>query len=640
VCGICGFLEPRPGVPQDSLERTALGMARALRHRGPDAQRAWADAERGVALGHARLGILDLSEAGAQPMVSASGRYVLAYNGELYDFRELRAELRGLGHAFRGESDTEVLLVAIEAWGVEAALERALGMWAFALWDRVGGELVLARDRIGKKPLYYGWVDGRLLFGSELSALHAHPGFRAEIDPDALGFLVQYSYVPAPHSIYRGIAKLPAGSLLRLRPGAGPGSARPGRFWRLEDVVEAGAREPFRGSVEEAVDALEALLGDAVERRMIADVPLGGLLSGGVDSAAVVSLMQARAGSPVRTFTIGFEEQSHDESEGARRVAVHLGTEHHTLVARPGDALALIPDLPALYDEPFADTSQIPTALVARLARSQVTVALSGDGGDEVLAGYDRYFRALARWRALGAVPAAWRRAAARWLQRLAPVRSERAVMALGAAGLRELFVRMNARCPDPTRFVPEAQPLASAFSAPEAGPRVPPLSWMMWLDTAQRLPESILTKVDRASMGVGLEVRCPLLDTRVIELLARMPEDWKVREGRRKWLLRRVLARHLPTDLVGPEKRGFGVPLGDWLRGPLRDWAEALLDPSALERDGLLDASAVRAVWDQHLTGRRDRRFLLWNLLMFQAWRQGPLFQAQPPPTARADGG
>lgn len=623
MCGICGFMEPGPGVARDSLDRTALAMARSIRHRGPDDQRAWSDAERGVALGHARLRILDLSEAGAQPMVSESGRYVLVYNGELYDFVELREELRGRGHRFRGESDTEVLLAAIDAWGVERALERALGMWAFAVWDRQRGELVLARDRIGKKPLYYGWVDGRFLFGSELAALHAHPGFRAEIDPDAVGFLVQYSYVPAPRSIYRGVAKLPAGSLLRVRPGQGGPSGPPVSWWRLDEVVEAGARRPFEGSREEAVDAFEALLGDAVERRMLADVPLGGLLSGGVDSAAIVSLMQARARGPVRTFTIGFEERSHDESEGAARVAAHLGTDHHTLVARPRDALELVPDLPSLYDEPFADTSQIPTALVARLARSQVTVALSGDGGDELLAGYDRYFKILTRWRGLGWLPAGLRHEAARGLRRLAPVRAERAALALEAGNLRELFVAANARCPDPSVFVPAARPLPTAFSAPEAGPDVPPLSWMMWLDAALRLPESILTKVDRASMAVGLEVRCPLLDTRVVALLARMPEPWKVRRGERKWLLRRVLERHLPPDLPGRAKRGFGVPLDRWLRGPLRDWAEALLDPRALAQDELLDGPAVQAVWEQHLAGRRDRRFLLWNLLVLQAWRQ-----------------
>ena len=625
MCGICGFIEPEPGAPREALERTAREMAKTLRHRGPDALGTWSDAAGGIALGHTRLAIVDLSPAGAQPMRSASGRYALTYNGELYNFRELRAELAAEGAAFRGESDTEVLLAAIERFGVERALARADGMFAFAVWDAQERELLLARDRIGKKPLYYTLQRGRFLFGSELKALRAHPAFEAEVDPDALGFLVQYSYVPAPHAIYRGVHKLPAGSLLRVRAGRGaPALDPPVRWWRLEDVALGGAREPFEGSPEAGVDALEALLADAVERRMIADVPLGGLLSGGVDSTAVVALMQARASRPVKTFTIGFEEASHDESADAARVAAHLGTDHQTLVARPRDALELIPELPALYDEPFADTSQIPTALVCRLARRHVTVALSGDGGDELLAGYDRYFACLARWRWLRGVPRGARAVAARVLAALAPVRLEKPSRTLAAGSLADLFVRMNARCADARALVPAARPLASWFDRPASWPPLPdPLARMMWLDAALRLPESILVKVDRASMGVGLEVRCPLLDHRVVELLARMPTAWKVRDGQRKWLLRRVLARHVPPALTERAKRGFGVPLGDWLRGELREWAESLLDERGLREDGLLDAAAVRSVWRGHVTGRRDRRFLLWNLLVFQAWQR-----------------
>jgi asparagine synthase (glutamine-hydrolysing) len=625
VCGICGFVEPSPGAPRDALERTAHDMAKALRHRGPDALGTWSDASAGVAFGHTRLSIVDLSPTGAQPMRSASGRYALTYNGELYDFRELRAQLAAEGATFRGGSDTEVLLAAIERFGVEAALQRANGMFAFALWDARERELWLARDRIGKKPLYYTLQRGRFLFGSELKALRAHPAFEARVDPDALGFLVQYSYVPAPHAIYAGVHKLEAGSLLRVRvTGGAPVLDPPRRWWRLEDVVARGAREPFEGSPEEGALALETLLADAVERRMIADVPLGGLLSGGLDSTAVVALMQARAARKVKTFTVGFEEASHDESAAAAAVAAHLGTDHQTLVARPRDALELIPELPALYDEPFADTSQIPTALVCRLARRHVTAALSGDGGDELLAGYDRYFTCRDRWRWLRGVPQPVRAGAARVLAALAPVRLEKVSRTLAADSLADLFVRLNARCADARALVPEAKPLASWFDRRASWPALAdPLAWMMWLDTAQRLPESILVKVDRASMGVGLEVRCPLLDHRVVELLARMPSAWKVREGRRKWLLRRLLARHVPPALTERPKRGFGIPLGEWLRGELREWAESLLDERRLREDGLLDAGAVRSVWRGHLAGQRDRPLLLWNLLAFQAWQR-----------------
>jgi asparagine synthase (glutamine-hydrolysing) len=622
VCGICGLLEPEAGPAVEALERTARAMAETLRHRGPDAIGTFADADGGLALGHTRLSIVDLSPAGAQPMRSASGRYAISYNGEIYNFRELRDELTAAGAAFRGDSDTEVLLAAIEQWGLEDALARANGMWAFGLWDARERELVLVRDRIGKKPLYYARIGRRFLFASELKALRAHPSFRAEVDRDALGFLVQYSYVPAPHSIYRGVHKLAAGSLLRVRQGGAAGPVEPVRWWRLDDALLRGAREPFEGSPEEAVDALETLLSDAVARRMIADVPLGGLLSGGVDSATVVALMQSRAQRPVRTFTIGFDEASHDESAAAARVASHLRTDHQTLVATPGDARDVIPALPALYDEPFADTSQIPTALVCRLARRHVTVALSGDGGDEVMAGYDRYFRSLSRWRGMRPWPLPLRSAAAAALERLAPVRFERAAHALRSESLEDLFVRLNARCPDARRLVLDARQLPSAFDDRAGWPALTdPLARMMWLDAALRLPECFLVKVDRASMGVSLEVRCPLLDHRVIEWAARIPTAWKVREGHRKWLLRRVLDRHVPPALSERPKRGFGVPLAAWLRGPLREWAESLLDPRRLRQEGFLAPDAVTEIWRQHLGGRRDRGLLLWNLLAFQSW-------------------
>jgi len=622
VCGICGFLETTPRSSAAQLEDTALRMARTLEHRGPDDSGTWVDAASGVALGHRRLSILDLSPEGSQPMRSACGRFALVYNGEIYNFRELRAELEVSGRTFRGHSDTEVLVEAIGHWGVDGALERANGMLAFAVWDAVARHLTLARGRLGKKPLYYGRCGGRFFFASELKALHAHPDFRAEVDRDALAFFVRYSYVPAPHAIYKGVRKLPAGSLLTVDARGAPVGAAPRGFWSARRVVEEGAAEPFRGSEQEAVSALDDLLRDAVARRMVADVPLGGLLSGGIDSSAVVALMQACSERPVSTFSIGFREAGHDEAPHARRVAAHLGTDHRELVATPREAVDVIPRLPHLYDEPFADVSQIPTFLVSQLARREVTVALSGDGGDELFAGYDRYFRCLARWRWLARVPGPLRRGAARALAAVAPVRLEKVADAMVAANLQDLFVRMNARCPASTALVRGAAPSRSLLDRPEQWPaRADPLQWMTFVDLAGRLRESILVKVDRASMGVGLEVRCPLLDHRVVEFAARIPTSMKWANGQGKWLLRRVLDRYVPRALVERPKMGFGVPIGEWLRGPLRDWAEALLDARRLDEEGFLDAAAVRSIWTQHLTRRRDRRFLLWNLLVFQSW-------------------
>jgi asparagine synthase (glutamine-hydrolysing) len=629
MCGLCGFVEPRVGATGEALDATARRMADTLRHRGPDAEGTYVEPESGLAFGHRRLSILDLSDAGAQPMRSASGRFVLVYNGELYNFRELRGELESEGAAFAGGSDTEVWLAALERWGVRAALERANGMFAFALWDREARRLTLARDRIGKKPLYYGFCDGRFLFGSELKALRAHPGFHAELDRDALAFFLQYSYIPAPHSIFAGIHKLAAGHVLELSLGErGLQAAAPQAWWSLAEVALEGARQPFAGTEDEAVDALEASLDAAVARRCVADVPLGALLSGGLDSAAVVASMSQRGTEPVQTFTIGFEEAAHDESGAAAAVARHLGTQHETLLATPRDVLDVVPSLPALYDEPFADTSQLPTALVSRLARSRVTVALSGDGGDEWLAGYDRYFRCLDRWRILARVPRPLRRALATGLEGVAPLRFDALADTLRATDVRDLFVRANARLPDPTRLVPGAGALPSLFD-PEARalPLEDPLAWMMWLDGAGRLPESILVKVDRASMAVGLEVRCPLLDPRFVALCARFPTHWKVRDGARKWLLRRAVERRIPAALLEGPKRGFGVPLAAWLRGPLREWGADLLAASSLEAHGQLAASAVGSLWSEHQTGARDRALLLWNLLVFQAW-----WQAQDP--------
>jgi len=627
VCGICGFVEPEPGPVRaaEALARTAAAMARTLRHRGPDAEGTWVDAGAGLALGHRRLAVQDPSPDGAQPMRSADGALVLAYNGEIYNFRALRGELERAGVGFRGHSDTEVLLEAIAAWGIERALERAEGMFAFALWDARARRLHLARDRVGKKPLYWARRGRALWFGSELKALRAHPRFSAEVDREALACFVRFSYVPAPHTIYRGVHKLEAGSRVSFAVDAsGAGAPEPARFGPVSGLAARAVRDPFAGSPEAALDALDARLGDAVERRLVADVPLGALLSGGVDSALVVALMQERSAQPVRTFSVGYREAALDEGPHARRVAEHLGTRHTPLLVTPEEAREVIPRLPALYDEPFADTSQLPTALVCALARRHVTVALSGDGGDELFAGYPRYFRCAQRWRALRPLPLALRRLLADGARRVAPQTLERAADALEAPGLEALFAEANARHPAHWSLVRGARgTLAAAVAAPPApsgeGPR-DPLARLRAADLGGRLPESILVKVDRASMGVGLEVRSPLLDAEVIALALRIPTSVHVRGGRPKWLLRELLARRVPRALFERPKQGFGVPLGAWLRGPLRAWGEALLAPERLRREGFLDVARVRACWEEHLAGR-DRRFLLWNLLTFQAW-------------------
>jgi asparagine synthase (glutamine-hydrolysing) len=509
-------------------------------------------------------------------------------------------------------------------------------MFAFAAWDRRDRQLVLARDRLGKKPLYYGWQDARFFFGSELKALHAHPDFRPRIDRAALAHLVQYSYVPSPSSIFQGVHKLEAGSLLRVDPSQPRAPLRPQCFWSAREVAERGAAAPRTGTAEEAERRLDALLLDAVGRRMVSDVPLGALLSGGIDSSTVVALMQAQSDRPVRTFAIGFEEAAYDEADHARAVAQHLGTDHTELTVTPEEARGVIPLLPSLYDEPFADTSQIPTFLVSRMAREHVTVALSGDGGDELFAGYERYARCLARWRGLGWLPGGLRAGLGRALVAAGRLGSRGAAVArLGAldrvaesfeaSDVRDLFLRMNARCRDVSALVLDAGVASSPVTDPSRRADLShPLDWMMFVDLAGHLCDDILVKVDRASMGVGLEVRSPLLDHRVVEFAWRLPRAWKLGDGERKWLLRRVLERYVPRALYDRPKMGFGVPLGDWLRGPLRPWAEDLLAERKLREGGYLRPQAVREVWAQHLAGWRDRRFLLWNLLCFQAWLDG----------------
>jgi asparagine synthase (glutamine-hydrolysing) len=642
MCGIAGLLERQPTRATDVLEVTARAMADTLRHRGPDAGGVWVDAEAGIAFGHRRLSIQDLSTEGAQPMRSHCGRWVIVYNGEIYNVRELSRELTTLGHAFRGHSDTEVLLQAVVEWGIEATLTRLAGMFAFALWDCRERELHLVRDRVGKKPLYYGRCGDTFVFGSELKAIRAHPAFAAPIDRDALALFLRYSYIPAPHCIYEGFRKLEAGSHLTLcarRPEPAP----PRAYWSARSVAEHGHLEPFSGTEDEAVDRLDGMLHQAVSGRMISDVELGALLSGGIDSSCVVAIMQAQSDRAVRTFSIGFDESGYDEAPYAAAVARHLGTDHTELIVRAKDCLELIPRLPELYDEPFGDVSQIPTYLVSELARRDVTVALSGDGGDELFAGYKRYFRALAQWHKWAGTPrpvrgllaaaqrslsnAAWAwfgdesRAASAWMRRAGKL--DKKAPWLTATGPAELFSRMNDRCADPAALVPGASPLPTIYTDPQRWPRIDdPLQTMMFMDFTGYMAEEILVKVDRASMGVSLEVRAPLLDHRVVEFAWSLPSELRVdATGNGKRILRGVLERYVPRQLFERPKMGFGVPVAEWLRGPLREWGEALLSPSRLARDGYLDPDAIGRIWQQHQMGWRDHNILLWSVLMFQAW-------------------
>jgi asparagine synthase (glutamine-hydrolysing) len=632
MCGICGFLTTGRELPSAEMAAVADAMASTLGHRGPDDAGRFVDAAAGLAFGHRRLSIIDLSAAGRQPMTSACGRFVITYNGEIYNFRDLRRLLEQRGHSFRGHSDTEVLLGAIAEWGIGETLRRLHGMFAFALWDRHARRLVLARDRVGKKPLYYGWCGGTFMFASELKALRPHPAFDRELDRDALGLLLQLGWVPGPYSIYRRIRKLPPGTMLSVDAGGGPREPLIETWWSAKEVAEAGDRASFAGSFEAAVNALEARLGEAVRARMIADVPLGALLSGGIDSSVVVALMQTASAIPVRTFAIGFREPKHDEAPFARAVARHLGTDHTELYVGPDDGLALVPELPEIYDEPFADPSQIPTALLCRLARDSVTVALSGDGGDELFAGYQRYRRSLDLWRRLQPWPANARKAAEalagalngrlagpKWLSKVA-----RRTEGIGAADALDAFVNERTRIEGPARLVRGARAVPHLLADRQSWPDLrAPLQAMMYLDFAGYLPDDCLVKIDRASMAASLEVRCPLLDHRVVELSWSLPLDYRVDDGGAKRVLKAVLERYLPRALFERPKRGFGVPIGAWLRGPLRDWAETLLEAHRIAGEGYLEPAAVRAIWQQHLSGRRDRPELLWHVLMFQAWHE-----------------
>lgn len=641
MCGITGYLNWEPlGEPDEAV---LTRMSAQMTPRGPDSQGWWAEPEAGLGFGHRRLAIVDLTSEGHQPMHSASGRFVITFNGEIYNFQTLRRELEATGQRFRGHSDTEVMLAAFETWGVVPAVRRMAGMFAFGLWDRRERTLYLGRDRMGEKPLYYGWRGKSFLFGSTLNALRAHPHWQGDVDRDALMLFLRHDYIPAPHSIYRGVHKLPPGSLLKLRYADAESRAlpEPQAYWSMRETVERGVAKPISCSAADTVEQLDQLLRATIADQMIADVPLGAFLSGGVDSSLIVALMQAQSTKPVKTFTIGFDEPGYNEAEFAKVVAAHLGTEHTELYLKPEAVLDLIPQLPEMYDEPFADSSQVPTYLVAKLAREHVTVSLSGDAGDELFCGYRRYQSAQQAWDRVARVPAVLKKTAASSLAMVgslagtAPGKLAKLKFQAGnweqqfAAASPELLYRhLESRWDAPETVVLGGhEPQTALNDARQWARGLSFTEQMMYLDAVTYLPEDILAKVDRATMAVSLESRVPLLDHRVVEFAWRVPLSLKVRDGQTKWLLRQVLYRYVPPELIERPKRGFAIPVAAWLRGPLRDWAEALLDEGRLRQDGFLNVPVVRAKWQEVLSGAnigwRDAAEQIWTVLMFQAWLQ-----------------
>lgn len=646
MCGVVGFLRFSLDEKIFSPERVLNEMANRIKSRGPDDVGVWVQNEGEVGLGHRRLAILDLSLAGHQPMQSVSGRYTLVFNGEIYNHLELRRELDLIDNSlfWRSHTDTETMLAAFDVWGVRDTIARCIGMFAIAVWCRETNSLMLARDRLGEKPLYYGWQgngNGRtFLFGSELSALKAHPSFFAEVDRGSLSLLLRHGYIPAPYSIYKGIYKLEPGSILSVS--LNHPNPEITKYWDIVDIARRGNANPFLGSPEQAVNELEVLAKSSVRQQMMADVPLGAFLSGGIDSSTVVALMQAQSSHPVKTFTIGFNERGFNEAVYAEAVAKHLGTDHTELYVTPNQAMDVIPKLPSLYCEPFADSSQIPTYLVSQLAKQKVAVSLSGDAGDELFCGYNRYKLAAQLWKRLSIVPIPVRGFASKVLTSISPATWDRlgaviprkiSFIALGdtmhkgasvlaSADFKSLYLGMVSQTSNPTEWViggraPPTKlignsPLLTEFSDIEQ---------MMLLDTMSYLPDDILVKLDRAAMGVSLEGRVPFLDHRIVEFAWTLPLGYKLRDGQTKWLLRQLLYRYVPKELIERPKMGFGVPIGDWLRGPLRNWAETLLAEDRLCREGYFHPEIIRSKWAEHLSGRRNWQSQLWTVLMFQVW-------------------
>ncbi|WP_227818015.1 asparagine synthase (glutamine-hydrolyzing) [Nitrogeniibacter aestuarii] len=643
MCGIAGFWHRT--VSGLDLQAIAGRMADALTHRGPDERGVWVETHRGFGMGHRRLSVVDLSPAGAQPMCSSDGRLVVAFNGEIYNHLALREDLPA--QEWRGHSDTESLLAAFSHWGVEATLPRLAGMFAIAVWDRDLGSLLLARDRLGEKPLYYGFTDGALFFGSELKALAQFPGWRGEIDRFALERFVRFGYVPTPLTIWQNVFKLPPGHFLRIGDVAELSPARkPRPYWR---AVDHWGNEKMLLDDGAAVGELESRLKESISGQMIADVPLGAFLSGGVDSSTVVALMQEVSQQPVKTYTIGFDNEAYDEARYARPVAKHLGTDHTELILSAGQAMEVIPRLSEIYDEPFGDSSQLATALVCLMARQHVTVCLSGDGGDELFGGYNRYLFAPGIWRRMAPLPTSVRALLRRVLSSISPAswdalgralpqrfmqpmmgdRIHKLAGLLDAGSPQELYQRLTAQnlaADKVVRAAPASRPLFALAQRKDFDDRCPEASFaqqMMIEDLLSYLPDDILTKVDRAAMSVSLETRIPMLDHRVVEFAGALPHRFKIRDGQGKWLLRQVLYKRVPRHLIERPKQGFGVPIDAWLRGPLREWAEHLLDERRMREDGWLEPELIRKAWANHLSGRQNCQHWLWNILMFQAWRE-----------------
>ena len=639
MCGIAGFMSSKS---RNSYTVVLERMAVAISHRGPDDSGVWFDEEAGVGLAHRRLAVLDLTSAGRQPMISPCGRFVLVYNGEIYNHIELRQELEEEGGHFewQGHSDTETLLAALRHWGVEKALTRLNGMFSFALWDKVERKLFLARDRMGEKPLYYGRNGSKFLFGSELKSLTAHPDWQGDIDREALTLYMRHNYVPAPWSIYKGIRKLPPAHYVVIQE-AGQEISEPKCYWNLRQIAEAGVANDKDVSVD-FEEELDVLLRDAVLRRMAADVPLGAFLSGGIDSTTITAMMQDQSLRPVKTFSIGFHEKGYNEAVHAKAVAKHLGTDHTELYVTPEEARSVIPSLSSIWDEPFSDSSQIPTLLVCSLAKEHVTVCLSGDGGDELFCGYERYTQGYQMWEKLRLLPQPFRQLLGCLLHvvPIAPLEFLNAILPKHfqiphladrlpklAAVIKERTVEsyyhtLVSHWKDPAALVQGGVESDTLFNSAESLPKLEGLrEIMMYLDSVTYLPDDILTKVDRASMAVSLEARVPFLDHRVVEFSWKVPMPLKFRDGQGKWLLRQVLYRYVPRDLIERPKMGFGVPIEQWLRGPLMDWAEALLDEKRLREESFFDPKPIRRMWHEHITGRRRWHYYLWDVLMFQTW-------------------
>jgi len=644
LCGIVGYWDEKYGADGSIADL----MARQILYRGPDDSGVWLDKNKQLALAHRRLSILDLSPAGHQPMCSPCGRYILVYNGEIYNHLDLREELESDdGHFdWRGHSDTETLLAALRHWGIDNTLKRINGMFAFALWDNQERLLYLARDRMGEKPLFYGRNGKIFLFGSELKALAAHPDWEGTMDRNAISLYMRHNYIPAPWSIYQGISKLLPAHYVVISEG-GTKIGNPKCYWDLGKAAEDGINDN-NSSPEELIDELDTLLRDAVGRRMMSDVPLGAFLSGGYDSTTIAALMQVQSDRPIKTFSIGFHEAAYNEADHAKAVATHLGTDHTELYVSPEEAMAVIPQLPLIYDEPFSDSSQIPTFLVSKLARKHVTVSLSGDGGDELFCGYNRYVLGYNIWNKLRILPSTVRHGLA-WtmnhlpghkldaIQRMLPQRYRVSNLADRLPKLAEVLDHQDGESfyrdlvshwKNPDQIVVGANEPETLLSQPEALPKIRGLrEKMMYLDMKTYLPDDILTKVDRATMAVSLEARVPLLDYRVVEFAWRVPTELKYRDGKGKWLLRQMLYRYVPASLMDRPKMGFGVPIEHWLRGPLREWAEELLDENRLRQEGNLRPEPIRKLWEAHLTGKQRWHYYLWDILMFQAWLEQKKF-------------